>query len=110
MPASDGGAAIKKRMTMRGGDTVKPETEAKLLGLNEEVNEIQVEKAEAKPAAGGGGAKNSLKRKETLTKVKSEQKEVVGISKDGTAVTETKENRETVQTVGKEGSACCSIF
>lgn len=98
---------------MRGGDTVNPETEVKALGLKEDVNEIEIQKSDSKPAAGGGGAKNNLKRKETLTKSgKLTNKEVVGISKDGTAVTETteKSGKDTVQTVGKEGSACCSIF
>ena len=114
MPESDGGAAIKKRMTMRGRatDTVSPEAEAKALGLKAEVNDVDAAADDKKSAGGGAGGsgKANLRRKATLTESgKLEQKQVVGIKEDGTAVT-TNAPGTKVQAVGKEGSACCSIF
>ena len=43
MPEDDGGAAIKKRLN---ADKVSSTTEAKALGLKEDVNEIDVNKKE----------------------------------------------------------------
>lgn len=101
---------------MRGHatDTVQPDVEAKVLGLNQDVNEIDVARKDSGKAGGAaaasGGARNNLKRKETLTKSgKLDTQQVVGIGADGKAVTTTQKEVK-VETVGKEGSACCSIF
>lgn len=119
LPKEDGGAAIKKRMTMRNRptDAVPADTEAKVLGLEEQEVAISAEPGNnvKKSAPGGGAAKSNMKRKATLTQEgKLQQDQVVLIGTDGKAVTE-KKNAESgkdnkVQKVGKEGSACCSIF
>lgn len=113
MPKDDGGAAIKKRMTMRAGAT-DAQLEAKVLGLKEQSDEVLVPSANNNLSKSGN--KSNLRRKETLSKAgKLEQQQVVLIAADGKAVTETKpaeseKKDDKVQKVGKEGSACCTIF
>ena len=91
-----------------------PDVEAKVLGLKQDVNDVVVA-SDNNPAGRRASEKNNLKRKETLSKSgKLAQEQVVGITTDGTAVTAKTDAKASdttkVQAVGKEGSACCSIF
>lgn len=112
MASNERSETVKKRLG-------QAEFEAQMLGLEGDLDALADTAKEGEQAPGGNQLEppskptpNNRDRRASLAQAgKLDQKQVVDIKADGTAVTEAaKDNNKQVQAVGKEGSACCSIF